>query len=207
MNSDLKPSELNVSTANINETEIKDLLIYKRNKNTDERGFFKEVVELKDLEEKLNKKIEIKQWNHSNSKPRILRGIHAEPWEKLIYVAKGKALSVVVDLRIDSPTFGKAVKTEMGDTNDVCLYLPVGMGNSFCNIGETDVDFMYLVTEYYQKGISAPSIFWNDPLVTRQFGGWPIENPTISEKDKNLPTLTEEFGSKVDFSKFSWLRE
>ena len=187
-------------------TEIPGLLIYKRETHEDNRGFFKEVVELKDLEKVLGKTINVKQWNHSKSVPNVIRGFHSEPWEKIIYVAKGNAISVIVDFRVDSPTFGKAVKISLGENDRKTIYLPQGMGNSICAIGNEDVEYMYMITDYFE-GKPTPAVSYKDPILTKQFGGWPVENPIVSEKDESYPSLKEKFGQEVDFSKFPWLKE
>ena len=190
----------------IQTTEIPGLLIYQRDTFSDNRGFFREAVELRDLEKVLGKQITIRQWNHSLSHPNVIRGFHSEPWEKLIYVVKGEVMSVVVDFRIDSPTFGKAVKIMLGENERKTIYLPKGMGNSFCNVGSADSEYLYLITDYFE-GKATPAVSWQDPLLTKQFGGWPVENPIVSEKDMSYPTLKEKFGKEVDFSKFEWLKE
>lgn len=190
----------------IQTTEIPGLLISKRETFTDNRGFFREVVELRDFETVLGKKINVTQCNHSKSHPNVIRGFHAEPWEKIIYVVTGNVIGVVVDFRTDSPTFGKALKFELGEDNPITLYLPRGMGNSICNTGKEDDEYLYMITGYFE-GKPTPAVNWNDPVLTKQFGGWPISNPIVSEKDKQYPTLKEKFKDQVDFSQFPWLNE
>lgn len=188
----------------IEKTEIPGLLLYKREVFNDGRGFFHEIVELRDLEKVLDKKINVVQANHARSKPGVIRGFHAEPWEKIIYVTKGQVLSVIADFRTDSPTFGKALKFELGDNTNNTIYLPKGMGNAMCVLGGEDAEYIYLITDYFQ-GRPTPAVFYNDPMLTKQFGGWPVNNPIVSEKDKNYPTLKDKFAEEVDFSKFPWL--
>ena len=190
----------------IQTTDIPGLLIYQRDTFSDDRGFFREAVELRDMEKVLGKQITITQWNHSNSVPGVIRGFHSEPWEKLIYVVRGQAMSVIVDLRTDSPTFGKTVKILLGENDRKTIYLPKGMGNSFANVGDTDLEYLYLITGYFE-GKPTPAVSWQDPMLTRQFGGWPIEKPIVSEKDMSYPTLKEKYGSEVDFSQFPWLKD
>ena len=190
----------------ITTTDIEGLLIYERETFNDNRGFFREAVELRDIEKELGKQITVKQWNHSQSHPKVIRGFHSEPWDKLLYVVKGEVLSVFVDFRTDSPTFGKAVKITWGENDRKTIYLPQGVGNSFANIGDIDAEYLYLVTDYYE-GKPTPAVSWQDPMVTNQFGGWQIENPIVSEADQKHPTLKEKFGNEVDFSKFPWLKE
>lgn len=190
----------------IHSTDIPGFLISRRPTMEDNRGFFHEAVEIRDLEKVIGKKITVTQWNHSQSKPNVIRGFHSEPWEKIIYVVSGRVLAVIVDFRTDSPTFGKAVKVELGDGNRQTLYLPLGMGNSFCNIGTDDVEYLYMITGYFE-GKPTPAVNFNDPMLTRQFGGWPVENPNVSDKDMGYPTLKEKFSSEVDFSQFPWLKD
>ena len=185
-------------------TDIEGLLVIDRPTMPDERGFFREVFEQRDIESATGKKFEIMQWNHSRSHPGVIMGIHAEPCDKLVYCVHGSVLSVVVDLRTDSVTFGKVFSKNLGEDSTCALYIPQGVANSFCVVGSEPADYSYLVTAYYE-GTPTPAISWNDPLVTKQFGGWPAQNPIISEKDKNYPTLREKFGGEVDFSKYPWL--
>lgn len=193
-------------TFTIQTTEIPDVLLYERPTFPDERGFFREVIELRDFEKVLGKEIRITQSNHSQSIPKVIRGFHAEPWEKIIYAVSGNAMAVFVDLRIESPAFGKTVKVNLSGNERKTVYLPKGVGNSVCNTGTTNLEYMYLITGYFE-GAPTPAVNYNDPMLTAQFGGWPIENPIISEKDRNYPTLREKFGHEVDFSKFPWLKE
>ena len=190
----------------IKTTEIPGVLISQRETIEDNRGFFHEAVELRDFEKVLGKKINITQWNHSKSHPKVIRGFHSEPWEKIIYVVRGNALSVIVDLRTDSPTFGKAVRINIGEDDRKTIYLPLGIGNSFCALGDQDTEYMYMITGYFE-GRKTPAVSFNDPVLTKQFGGWPIENPIVSDKDLNYPTLKQKYKDEVDFSKFPWLNE
>ena len=80
------------------------------------------------------------------------------------------------------------------------------MGNSICAIGNEDVEYMYMITDYFE-GKPTPAVSYKDPILTKQFGGWPVENPIVSEKDESYPSLKEKFGQEVDFSKFPWLKE
>ncbi|KKS76939.1 MAG: RmlC [candidate division WWE3 bacterium GW2011_GWA2_42_9] len=90
-----------MTTNNVTTTDIEGLLILERPTMNDERGFFREVLEKRDIESAVGKQIEIVQWNHSRSLPGVIRGIHAEPWDKIVYCTRGLVLAVVVDLRIE----------------------------------------------------------------------------------------------------------
>lgn len=185
-------------------TSIPGLLVYQREMFKDERGFFKEVVEIKDLEKVFGQEIRIVQWNHSHSLPGVIRGIHAEPWDKLVYAMRGRAQAVIVDLRVDSPSFGKAEKFELHQDN--ALFIPEGLGNSFCVMGDERLDYSYIVTGYYE-GKPTPAINVLDPMVIKQVGNWPVTNPIINDKDRSYPSLQEKFKDELDLSKYPWLMQ
>ena len=192
--------------AMIQTTAIPGLLIYERPTFADERGFFREAMELRDLATVLGREVAVVQWNHSHSAPGVIRGFHAEPWEKLIYVVRGTVLAAIADLRAESPTFGKVVTVELGEAHRRTLFLPLGMGNSFCVTGDGPADYLYLVTAYY-SGQPSPAVSVHDPMLTRQFGGWPVAQPIISAKDREHPTLAAAFGDRVDLAQYPWLHE
>lgn len=190
----------------ITATDIPGLLIYERPTFPDNRGFFREPVEKRDIETVLGRELSIVQWNHSRSLPGVVRGFHAEPWEKMVYVVHGEVLAAIVDLRIDSPAFGKVVTIELGEKHRRTLFLPLGMGNSFCVTGQDAADYVYLVTAYYD-GQPSPAVSVLDPMLTRQFDGWPVANPIISDKDIAHPLLSVRYGEQVDLSRYPWLQE
>lgn len=187
-------------------TEIPGLLIYERPTFADERGFFREPLEKRDLEAVLGRDLTVVQWNHSRSLPGVIRGFHAEPWEKLVYVAHGTVLAAIVDLRVASPAFGRVVTVGLGGDHPRTLFLPLGLGNAFAVTGTEPADYLYLVTAYYDPR-PAPAVSVLDPRLTRQFGGWPVAAPIISDKDRAHPTLAARFGDRVDFAAYPWLRD
>lgn len=176
----------------IKKTSIPGLLILERPTFDDERGFFREVFHLNELEEALGHEFKPIQWNHSRSKPRVLRGQHAENWNKLIYPVSGELFASIVDIRPDRETFGKVETFKFDDNKRYALFIPKGMANSYCVIGKVDVDYLYLVDAYYD-GSDTRAIAWDDPNINID---WPIDNPIISERDKNNPTLRELFPEK-----------
>ena len=176
----------------IKEANIKGLFVIERPIFADERGFFREVFRLKDLEEVIGFKFNIVQSNHSHSKPNIIRALHAENWNKLVYPINGKMFAAVVDIRPESETFAK-VETFNFDSNfRKALFIPKGLANSICVNGEDSVDYIYYVDSYYD-GSDTEAIAWNDPNLNIN---WPIKNPIISERDRNNPTLKETFPEK-----------
>jgi len=156
---------------------------------SDKRGFFREVVRINEIEEIIGKSFVVKQVNHSRSSRNTLRGIHAAPWDKLIYVTKGKVQSVIVDFRKNSPTFGKHISIVLGEENKSCVFIPAFCGNSYLVLSE-DADYVYLTNEEWSANREI-GILWNDPNLKID---WMLEGePILSEKDKNNPTLEQAF--------------
>src|ERR1700694_5652000 len=102
-----------VSANRIIKTKLAGLLKIERPLRYDERGFFHEVVRPEDLEEFTGKKFELRQVNHSRSVKGVVRGLHAERWDKIVWVARGKAYCAIVDIRPESPTFGQFESFEL----------------------------------------------------------------------------------------------
>lgn len=131
------------------------------------------------------------QDNQSISDKNVLRGLHFQnpPFAqgKLVRVLSGAVLDVVVDIRKNSPTFGKHFKQLLSETNKVMLWIPPGFAHGFLTLEDKTV-FFYKCTQFYNKASEA-SILWNDPKLAID---WEIENPIVSEKDAKAP-LFENF--------------
>lgn len=127
------------------------------------------------------------QDNFSFSRKGVLRGIHFQspPFEqgKLVKVALGKAFDVAVDLRRDSPSFGRYISVILDDVKHNMLYIPEGFGHAFLAL--EDCILQYKCTTYYHPP-SDTGLIWNDPDLDIQ---WPVKNPTLSEKDAALPSF------------------
>ncbi|MBI2329844.1 dTDP-4-dehydrorhamnose 3,5-epimerase family protein [Candidatus Daviesbacteria bacterium] len=174
---------------NIKTTQIPGLLILERPIFTDDRGFFRELFHKDELEKVTGMKFDGVQMNHSHSLPRVVRGIHAEKWNKIIYPVCGDAFLAIADIRLDSTTFGKVETFNINDNNRIGLFIPEGLANSICVVGKKVVDYIYLVDKYYD-GSDTRAIVWDDPDLAIN---WPIQNPIISERDQNNPRLRELF--------------
>lgn len=129
------------------------------------------------------------QDNQSFSKKGTVRGLHFQvaPYSqaKLVRVITGKVLDVAVDVRKDSPTFGKHFSTILdGDLNNL-LYIPAGFAHGFSVL--EDAIFSYKCSNYYHKA-SEGGILWNDPTLEID---WQVTEPIISEKDQLWMTLEE----------------
>lgn len=171
----------------IQKTNIEGLLVVEGGKTfEDDRGFFREPFRRNEFEEALGKPWVHVQENHAFSKKDVLRGIHVAPWDKFIYCPYGEVLSVVVDVRCDSPTFKQVFKMQIGFSNKVKLFIPAGLGNSYLIISDEAV-YEYQVNQYYSAGMEQ-GIAWNDSELGID---WPVPEPLLSEKDRNNLSLKE----------------
>ncbi|MBI2019284.1 dTDP-4-dehydrorhamnose 3,5-epimerase family protein [Candidatus Daviesbacteria bacterium] len=176
----------------IKTTSIKGLYKIERMTRSDDRGFFREVFHMDELEKMLGFEFKPVQMNHSFSKPKVIRALHAENWNKLVYPVTGICFAAIVDIRPDSQTFGKVETFTFSDDDRFALFIPKGLANSICVAGEQSVNYMYLVDSYYD-GSDTRAIAWDDSDLGIE---WPVKDPIISERDKNNPKLREMFPEK-----------
>lgn len=155
----------------------------------DERGYFFESFSQKEFQEKVCHTVFV-QDNESKSKYGVLRGLHFQkpPFEqaKLLRVVRGKVLDVAVDIRKNSPTFGRHVSTELSEENKRQLFIPRGFAHGFAVLSE-EVIFQYKCDNYYAPPYEG-AILWNDPQLNIDWK-LPADALLLSEKDKNNPTL------------------
>lgn len=154
----------------------------------DERGFFMETYRA-DTWAELGVPTEFVQDNHSRSRKGTVRGMHFQtsPGQgKLVRVARGRVLDVVVDIRHDSPTFGRWEAVELDDERGEQLWIPVGFAHGFCVLSEV-ADFVYKCTSYYDPATESGFSF-ADPEVGIQ---WPDGELIYSDRDRNAPRLSE----------------
>jgi dTDP-4-dehydrorhamnose 3,5-epimerase len=129
------------------------------------------------------------QDNHSHSAKGVLRGLHFQkqyPQGKLVYVTSGTVFDVAVDIRKESPSFGKWVGVILSADEHKQFYVPPGFAHGFCVLSDR-ADFHYKCTDYYHPEDEA-SLRWNDPAIGIE---WPLTNPTLSTKDANAPYLKD----------------
>lgn len=170
----------------IAKTPIPDLLLIQPRVFSDERGFFLETFRRRGFEDQ-GIGLEFVQDNHSRSRKGVLRGLHFQknyPQGKLIYVISGAIFDVALDIRRESPSFGRWHGAVLSDENHHQLWIPPGCAHGFCVISE-QVDLVYKCTDYYHPEDEG-GIIWNDPELKIK---WPIANPIVSEKDSKNPTL------------------
>ncbi len=179
------------------QTFIEGLLIVRRPIYSDDRGSFQEQYRVPDIL-KLFKNTKISQSQLSVSKPNVLRGIHAEPRDKFITPLTGRMTAIIVDLRKKSPTLGEWIGFEFDNTSvdmpKTSLFVPGGCGNSLC-VTKKDGDlndgillYQYTYSTTYDPKWAGYGVRYNDPDLSIK---WPIKNPIISDRDKNLPTFKE----------------
>jgi dTDP-4-dehydrorhamnose 3,5-epimerase len=182
-----------IEQKNITHSKIEGLFVINRPTYSDNRGFFREALRLNELANEIYNNFNPVQMNHAYSLPSVIRGIHAENWNKIVYPITGKVFLAMVDIRSDSPTF-KKVEIFDYDTNKdrLAFFLPKGVANSVCVKGRESVHYIYLVDAYYD-GSDTTAIAWDDPELAIP---WPIENPIISERDRHNPTLQQWLDSR-----------
>lgn len=175
----------------IHETAIAGLVVVEQPTFGDERGFFRQTWQHDELAAALGWQPRFVQGNHARSAPGVLRGFHAEPWDKMVYVTRGRVLAVVADIRPDSPTFGTTERVELGDGTDrVRLFVSEGLGNSYCVLGDDAADYVYDVTAEWWPEADKRAVRWDDPTLAVD---WPVTDPTVSADDAAAPTLRERF--------------
>lgn len=164
------------------ETPFNGLYIIEPKVFRDERGYFYESYNQKMFEEAGITDIFV-QDNQSLSQKNVVRGLHFQhpPFAqaKLVRVIKGAVLDVVVDIRKNSPTYGKSFCLELNEDNFLMLYIPVGFAHGFATLADNTI-FAYKCSHFYNKA-SEDTILWNDEDLNIQ---WNISNPILSEKDK-----------------------
>ena len=172
-------------------TDLPGLLVVRWPDHGDERGFFRQTYQIAELTGALGREPVLRQGNHSRSAPGVLRGFHAEPWDKLVYVVRGHALAAVADIRPESPTFAQVRAFRLGDPPDgerVRLFIAEGLANSFCTYGEGATDYLYDVSDYWRADVAKPSVAWDDADLAVE---WPVERPVLSDADRCNPTLRD----------------
>ena len=170
-------------------TEIPEVVLIKPKVFGDDRGAFLEHWKESDFAAFGIKK-PFKQVNHSVSTKNVLRGLHYQLADKaqakLVYVIVGQIFDVGVDIRKGSPTYGKWVGRMLSAEDKNMLYIPEGFAHGFCVMSDT-ADVIYQCTGEYSQSHDR-GILWSDNTINIS---WPVEEPVLSGKDKNLPFLEQ----------------
>lgn len=174
----------------IHRTNFNGVLIIEPTVFKDDRGYFFESFNSETWQKQGLPHVFV-QDNQSFSTKGVLRGLHfqtgAHAQGKLVRVISGKVLDVAVDIRPESPTFGKYEFFELDAISNRMVYIPVGFAHGFLAL--EDSIFSYKCTAGYHKA-SEGGLIWNDPTIGI---AWPVASPNVSEKDSILPTFEEYF--------------
>ena len=170
--------------------EIEGLILITPKVFPDQRGFFKETYNEEEFKQNgIN--IHWVQINQSQSSKGVLRGLHWQkpPYgqDKLVRVLRGSVLDVAVDIRKNSPTFGKYTTVQLSENNHKMFLLPQGFAHGFIALDDI-VDFEYMVGGSQYNKESERAIVWNDPDLNIQ---WNVDSPIVSEKDNSAPKFKD----------------
>jgi len=176
-------------TYEISQTNLKDLLLIKPKVHHDDRGYFSESFNKNEFE-RLSLPYNFVQDNQAlSAKIFTIRGLHYQKHpktqSKLIRVLRGEIFDVAVDIRKESSTFKQWQGFHLSADNKLQILIPKGFAHGICTL-TSNTEVLYKVDEYYSPEHDA-GIIWNDPDLKIK---WPIEyEPSLSDRDKNLPTL------------------
>ncbi len=168
----------------VSPTAIDGVLVIEPTVFGDERGWFTESFNAYDFAAATGLSINFVQDNHSFSRQWTLRGLHYQLEKtqgKLVRVTSGSVFDVAVDLRANSPTYGKWAGVELSAQNHKQLWIPAGLAHGFLVLSET-AEFLYKTTDYYHPQSEA-CLAWNDPQVNIE---WPLPKgitPNMNAKD------------------------
>jgi dTDP-4-dehydrorhamnose 3,5-epimerase len=174
---------------NVTPTKLPGVLLIEPDVHGDERGFFVETFQAQRYLEAARIAQQFVQDNQSRSQRGVLRGLHSQsvqPQGKLVRVSRGEVFDVAADVDPKSSTFGQWVGAILSDRNHHQFWIPPGYVHGYLVLSDV-ADFEYKCTDYYHPESEA-GVVWNDPDLRID---WPLDNPTLSAKDRALPTLAE----------------
>lgn len=184
---------------NVIKTAIPDVVIIEPRIFTDSRGYFFESYSKREFDEKV-RPVDFVQDNESCSSRGVLRGLHFQhpPYtqSKLVRCVKGAVLDVAVDIRKNSPTFGKHVAVQLTEDNHLALFVPRGFAHGFAVLSDIAV-FQYKCDNFYH-----PEADGGISILDTSLGiDWKmtLDSAILSEKDKNHPMLAD-FDSPFDIN-------
>lgn len=168
----------------IHKTDLPDVLLLEPKVFSDNRGFFYESFNQRDFAEATGLAVNFVQDNHSRSAKNVLRGLHyqiRQPQGKLVRVTAGEVFDVAVDMRSNSPTFGKWAGAYLSAENKHQFWIPEGYAHGFFVISEW-AEFLYKTTDYYAPGYER-TLRWDDAAIGID---WPLNgaSPLLSVKDQ-----------------------
>lgn len=167
-------------------TDLPGVVVIEPQVFTDARGFFFESYNAERYAE-AGIPATFVQDNHSCSTKSTIRGLHYQfrhPQAKLLRVIRGAVFDVAVDIRRGSPTFGRWVGIELSAQNKRQLFIPAGLAHGFC-VTSDRAEVEYKCTDFYVPD-DQHGVLWSDPRIGI---AWPVQDPVLSEKDKNYLPL------------------
>lgn len=176
----------------VEQTPLKDCYIIHDTVFEDARGYFFESFNQQKFQSLTGLDISFVQDNQSKSSRGVLRGMHYQLGEfaqsKLVRVLEGTVIDVAVDIRPDSPTFGKSFSVELTATNKKQFFMPRGFAHGFVVTSETAI-FFYKCDNFYNKE-SEGGFIYNDPTLNIDWQ-FDVNDVLLSDKDKVLPSFAE----------------
>ena len=176
----------------IYQTPITGLYYIDNALSTDDRGFFTDLADLTELQSVVKSEFAIKQLNLSQSKQNVVRGFHAEDWNKLVTITAGVAYCVIADSSKSSPTYAQSLAFMLSKDEKFLtgsLFISRGLANSICVV-EGPVSYFYAVDQLYASRNKANDQAINlfDPTLAVD---WPIEKEKmiISQRDVDAINL------------------
>ena len=172
------------SKLKLTNTAIHDVFVIESKVLGDERGWFTESFNAQEFASVIETDYEFVQDNHSFSRQSTLRGLHYQTEKtqgKLVRVLAGAVFDVAVDIRKQSPTYGKWVGVELSAENHLQMWIPPGLAHGFLVLTPM-AEFLYKTTDYYDL-VSEVCLAWNDPTVGIE---WPLPegtSPNLNAKD------------------------
>jgi dTDP-4-dehydrorhamnose 3,5-epimerase len=155
----------------------------------DDRGFFMETYKRSEFAT-AGIAVDFVQENHSRSVQGTLRGLHGQrppkAQAKLVRAIEGEVFDVAVDIRRDSPTFGRWVSVTLSAENRRSIFIPAGYAHGFCVVS-TEAQVIYKTTDEYAPELEY-GVRWNDPVLAIP---WPITAPRLSPRDGRWPPLSD----------------
>ena len=165
-----------------NRTPLQDVLIFEPEVHKDSRGFFFESFNKSEFEKAVGNKFEFFQDNQSHSKRNVLRGLHYQitnPQGKLVRVTQGEVFDVCVDLRKESPSFGRSFSAILSAENKKQIWIPPRFAHGFLVLSDV-ADILYKTTDYWRPQ-NERVLLWSDAKLQID---WPLtDKKIISEKD------------------------
>ena len=161
-------------------------------KHGDERGFFARAFCVNEFREHGLTTNFVQVNNSTSATAGTLRGMHYQlpphAETKIVRCIKGSLYDMILDIRLDSPTFGESFGAELSAENRTMMYVPKGFAHGFLTL-TADAEAFYFVDEFYapehERGIR-----YNDPKFNID---WPRDPEVVSDKDLNHPDFNEEY--------------